>query len=334
MDVQGVPGSAPLVSIVIPCFNAEAFIAAAIESALAQSHDRIEVIVVDDGSADNSLAAIARIDDSRLRCIAQENQGASAARNAGLALAQGEFVVFLDGDDLLGPDAVRIGLDILRCRPEASFTFGRPEQVDAAGRRISCAAGRWPGAGLLDYAAALGPRIPVPTALCLFRTGLVRRIGGFDPRFRYAEDYDFYLRNLRHGPAWRHGAVVAGYRRHGTNASHRRAACLRDVMALLAAQRPYVTGDPAGAAALCAGRRDWQRHFGRLIPREVFDAARAGRLGATGHALATFVAHAPGTFEGLAGLRPRSPEEIQVLALAAVQTDPGLRLGPGPAGIR
>lgn len=326
MGFSGISGPAPLVSIVIPCFNAEAFIAEAIGSALGQSHPHLEVIVVDDGSADDSLAVIAGFDDPRLTCIAQDNQGASAARNAGLARAQGEFVVFLDGDDLLGPDAVRIGLDVLRTRPETSFTFGRPGQIDAAGLRLSPAATRWPGEGPLDYATALGPRIPVPSALCVFRTALVRRIGGFDPRFRYAEDYDFYLRNLRHGPAWRHGAVVADYRRHGTNASHRRAACLRDVMALLETQRRHIAGDSAAAAAWRTGRRDWQRHFGKLIPREVLNAARAGRLPAMARALATFAAHAPGTLEGLAGLRPRLP--------GSQPADPVVAFGTDPASIR
>lgn len=308
MGLPSIPGSAPLISIVIPCFNAEDFIAAAIGSALGQSHPHLEVIVVDDGSADDSLAVIAGIDDPRLSVIAQENQGASAARNAGFARARGDFVVFLDGDDVLRPDALRIGLDILQRHPEASFSFGRPASIDARGRPVADVEVPRPEPGLHDFATALGPRIPVPPALCLFRTDLVRRIGGFDPRFRYAEDYDFYLRNLRHGgPAWRHGAVVAEYRRHGSNASHRRAACLRDVIALLAAQEPAIAGDSDLVAAWRRGRRDWQRHFGQLIPREVFDALRTGRITAAARALATFAAHAPGTLEGLVDLRARLP---------------------------
>lgn len=321
MGFPRVPGSAPLISsplisVVVPCFNAAPFITAAIGSALGQSHPDLEVIVVDDGSADDSLAVIAGIDDPRLSVIAQENRGASAARNAGLARARGAFVAFLDGDDLLRRDALRIGLDLLRRHPEASFCFGRPEVIDAEGRPMAGPPTPRPEQGRHDYVTALGPRIPVPSALCLFRTDLVRRIGGWDPRFRYAEDYDFYLRNLRHGPAWRHGETVAGYRRHGTNASHRRAACLRDVMALLETQMPLAAGDPVLAAALRAGRRDWQRHFGRLIPREVLGALRDGRFAAAGQALATFAAHAPGTLEGLAGLRRQAP------AIPAPAADP------------
>jgi hypothetical protein len=223
-------------------------------------------------------------------------------------------VVFLDGDDVLRPDAVRIGLDMLRRHPEASFAFGRPGTIDAAGRPHVGVCPPRSDQGLHDYATALGPRIPVPSALCLFRTELVRRIGGWDPQFRYGEDYDFCLRNLRHGgPAWRHGAVVADYRQHGSNAARRRAACLRDVIALLAAQKPLIAGDSDLEAAWRAGRRDWQRHFGGLIPREVVDAARAGRVVDMSRTLATFVAHAPGTLEGLgARLRPAPQAEADM----------------------
>ena len=96
--------SAPLVSIIIPCYNAERWVAAAIESALAQTWREKEVIVVNDGSRDGSLAVARRYEARGVRVIDQPNRGAAAARNAGLGAARGAFVQFLDADDLLASD--------------------------------------------------------------------------------------------------------------------------------------------------------------------------------------------------------------------------------------
>jgi glycosyltransferase involved in cell wall biosynthesis len=101
----------PLVSILIPAFNAEAFVAAAIESALAQTWRRIEVIVVDDGSTDHTMDVCRRFASARVTVFSQPNQGASAARNTALAACQGDYIQWLDADDLLAPDKVAKQLD-------------------------------------------------------------------------------------------------------------------------------------------------------------------------------------------------------------------------------
>jgi glycosyltransferase involved in cell wall biosynthesis len=93
----------PLVSVVIPAYNAERWITDAIISARCQTWSNVEVIVVDDGSTDATLAVAGRHEGPRLKVVSQDNQGACAARNRGLELAQGEFIQFLDGDDLLHP---------------------------------------------------------------------------------------------------------------------------------------------------------------------------------------------------------------------------------------
>ena len=97
--------SVPLVSILIPCHNAEAFVADAIESALGQTHPNVEVVVVDDGSTDRSLEVI-RSYDGRIRWETGPCRGACAARNRALALSLGEFIQFLDSDDLLLPQKI------------------------------------------------------------------------------------------------------------------------------------------------------------------------------------------------------------------------------------
>ena len=96
----------PLVSVIIPCYNAEPWVAAAVDSALAQTWTQIEVIAVNDGSTDASLAALRGISHPGLTVIDQPNRGAAAARNAGLAAARGQYIQFLDADDLLTPGKV------------------------------------------------------------------------------------------------------------------------------------------------------------------------------------------------------------------------------------
>jgi glycosyltransferase involved in cell wall biosynthesis len=96
----------PLVSIIVPCYNAARFVSAALDSALAQTWPACEVIVVDDGSRDESLAVARRYEARGVRVLTQPNRGAAAARNAGLRAAQGTFIQFLDADDLLASDKI------------------------------------------------------------------------------------------------------------------------------------------------------------------------------------------------------------------------------------
>ncbi len=108
--------SEPLVSVLVPSFNAGPWIAAALESALVQTWRNLEVIVVDDGSADDTATVAARFADRGVRVITQPNRGASAARNRGLAEAHGDYVQFLDADDVLDAAKIEIQLNALRRR--------------------------------------------------------------------------------------------------------------------------------------------------------------------------------------------------------------------------
>jgi glycosyltransferase involved in cell wall biosynthesis len=103
----------PLVSILIPCYNAERFLAETLKSALAQTWENIEVIVVDDGSSDNSLAVAKSFESPVVKVISQENQGQSASENRALAEAQGDFITYLDADDLLSPDKTELQVRVL-----------------------------------------------------------------------------------------------------------------------------------------------------------------------------------------------------------------------------
>jgi glycosyltransferase involved in cell wall biosynthesis len=130
--------NAPLVSIIIPCYNAAPWVGATIESALAQTWRATEIIVIDDGSTDNSCTLANRFAPRGVRTFTQANRGASAARNHGLRVARGEFIQFLDADDLLSPDKIEAQVELLHVRPPgavASCAWGR-FTGDPAGARF------------------------------------------------------------------------------------------------------------------------------------------------------------------------------------------------------
>ncbi len=133
------------ISVILPCYNAGAYLSACLDSLLAQSMRNFEVIFVDDGSRDDSLALARRYAerDARIHVFSQENQGVSAARNLGLAHARGEWITFVDGDDLLPPDAFETLLsgaaedvDMVVCPHETFDETGR------SGRKPDGIAGR------------------------------------------------------------------------------------------------------------------------------------------------------------------------------------------------
>src|SRR6516162_6773931 len=123
----------PLVSVTIPCFNQARFLSDAIASVRRQRYAPVEIVVIDDGSTDES-ARIARA--AAVRLARQANAGISAARNAGLEMARGEFIVFLDADDELLPDAVESGVEVLQRNPSVSCVVRRCQVMDTERRPL------------------------------------------------------------------------------------------------------------------------------------------------------------------------------------------------------
>jgi glycosyltransferase involved in cell wall biosynthesis len=115
----------PLVSIIMPAFNAEAFIADAIQSALQQSWGNLELIIINDGSTDDTEKIVQSFRDTRIKYIRQENKGVSVARNKGLDAASGKYLAFLDSDDILPSDSLKSRVEILEKNPESRFCDGR-----------------------------------------------------------------------------------------------------------------------------------------------------------------------------------------------------------------
>lgn len=271
----------PAISIVMPCYNAAAHLPASVGSVLAQTCADWELIAVDDGSRDGTLAWLQARPDTRIRVLTQANQGVSAARNAGLARAQGRFVAFLDADDTWSENFLATMLAALQAHPDAVLAYcgwqnagladGRgepfvpPDYENAAKPETLFAACRWP------IHAALVKREAVEAAQ------------GFDPALKNAEDYALWLKVATAAPIVRVPEVLAFYHFHaGVQASgdHARAALQH-----WQAQRQYLSGHPAFGARLGPSRiralttgellkRGYARYWQRDLPaaRTIFRA--------------------------------------------------------------
>ncbi len=189
----------PQVSIIIPCFNAETFIGEAIQSALDQTHSDVEVIVVDDGSTDDSLRVIQSFGD-RVRWEAGPNRGAGAARNRGIALARGEFIQFLDADDLLLPQKIERQLPMV-LNGAADVVFCEGDTLSPQTREEE-ARFRYPepdGDDVLYLLRKAGICTPAP----LHRKRNLLAVGGFREELPNSQEYDLHLRMACEGMTFR-----------------------------------------------------------------------------------------------------------------------------------
>jgi glycosyltransferase involved in cell wall biosynthesis len=265
--MKGAAASRPdqLVSVVIPCYRQAHFLPGAIESVIAQTYPRVEIIVVDDGSPDETEKVVARYPG--VRYLRQRNKGLSAARNAGLARSRGVYIAFLDADDRLTPGALAAGARELASRAACAFAAGDHRLIDAHGEVVP-AAPREPVTSDHYRELLKGNFIWCPASV-LYRRSVFQAVGGFDTSLKSAEDYDMYLRITRLFPVLTHGEVVADYRFHSAGMSRDPARMLKFTMKVLRAQRRRVRGTPALEAACSTGIEAYQSLYGRPLIREI-----------------------------------------------------------------
>jgi glycosyltransferase involved in cell wall biosynthesis len=225
----------PLVSVVIPAFNAAATLNATLDSVLAQTHPRVEVVVVDDGSTDETPAVLASYGD-RLRAVRQRNGGLANARNAGWRLARGDYVAIMDADDVCAPERISVQLRALQRHPEAVLCSSAFTAFDHAGfvsashgaryysairdapdglrslygqeADLEIPAGAWPSlreplrvpvhVGRVYPALAFGNFVHPPTAMV--RRDALLAAGPFDESLRWNSDWEWFVRVSRLGP--------------------------------------------------------------------------------------------------------------------------------------
>ena len=186
-------GTTPLVSVVIAVFNGERHVIAAVESALSQDWPALECIVVDDGSDDRTAALLDTIDDQRLAVIWQPNAGVAAARNVGIQAANGEFVAFLDADDIWLPSKTRMQVALLLRRPEVGLVYAGYTLVDELLRVRAVVE---PARGGLDVRKMMlleADGIGL-SATGMARTDILRSVGGFDVGLSTSADLDLIRR--------------------------------------------------------------------------------------------------------------------------------------------
>jgi glycosyltransferase involved in cell wall biosynthesis len=227
------PAQAGLVSAIIPTYNRASLVGRSIESALAQTYRDLELVVVDDGSTDDTRAVVESY-GPRVRYVYQVNAGVSAARNLGMRHARGEFVAFLDSDDTWRPWRIEAQLAALTRHPDAGLVWTDMTAVDENGHviderhlRVMYAAHARVDIGtVLRHIGTLGTLCPtvageladapvrvgdlfseillgnlLHTSTVLVRRSWLERVGGFDPTFvRAGEDYEFYVRLCSVGP--------------------------------------------------------------------------------------------------------------------------------------
>jgi glycosyltransferase involved in cell wall biosynthesis len=264
--------SAPYVSVIVPTHNSATFVEAALASVLAQTYTDYEIIVVDDGSTDETGEVLRRF-DGRIICHWQQNQGASAARNAGIRSARGELVCLLDADDFWRPDKLSRQVAVMAANPSVGLLFA--DAMEADGATVQKAS--------ILKTMKFGPealsQIPlpeafrkllienfIPTSTVMIRAACFATSGLFDEDLPNAEDRDMWLRMAAHFEIGCVPVVLATKRSHGANISTRTQLALESRIKVWTQNR---------------------RRFPSLAPASVYDALLADTYQQLGYILLT-----------------------------------------------
>ncbi len=185
---------APSVSVVCLAYNSMKFLPRTIDSVLSQTFTDFELVLVDDGSADNVVDWASRQSDLRFRLVSQANQGIAGARNRGIREARGEYIAFLDGDDLWHPQKLEFQVDVLNRHPEVGLVHTHVELIDAQGRHLGYSKNM--GVHGDARAAILVSNFVGTASVTLIRRRCFDELGGFlsDPSVAWCDDWDMWVR--------------------------------------------------------------------------------------------------------------------------------------------
>lgn len=239
--------STPLVSVIIPAFNTARYIAEAIESVLAQTYSRHEIIVSDDGSTDKTREVLEPFKE-KVRYLYQENRGVSAARNLGVRFAKGDLIAFLDADDVWLPRRLEKQMGFLEKHPDVSMVFADCELFSRSGTVAGSFLGEKKCFGnfiggervIPDAFERLLDENYIPTSTVILKRGSFQGVGGFDESLRSVEDRDLWLRIAVKHPVGCVPDVLSRKRLHSENISSDQVEALRSQI------RVYtkILGDP------------------------------------------------------------------------------------------
>ena len=272
------PDAEALVSVIIPCFKQAYFLPEAIKSALAQTHSRTEVVVVDDGSPDDTANVVKSYPG--VRYVWQPNRGLGGARNTGFEVSKGEYVLFLDADDRLRPKAIEAHLSCFAAHPEVGFVVGDIDNIALDGSYLSSP--RWPLLQGNVYEDILKVNHVANTIAVMFRRSVIEEVGGFKPSCSPSEDVELLLHAARLSSSTHHRSTVAEYRRYPNSLSRKGALMLPAILHVMRLQSDVVKGNPRLSMARRQGEAYWRDYFGKETLKELIaHAARCSPRGFT-----------------------------------------------------
>lgn len=244
----------PLISVIIPCYNHGRYLADAVQSVLQQSFRPVEIIVVDDGSTDNTKAVAQRF--AEVKYVYQANAGLSAARNTGIDHSTGDYLVFLDADDWLLDGALQTNYTQLAEHDELAFVSGGHIKTDWNKKLLKqvhtqITSDHYQWFLRLNY---IGMHASV-----LFRRWAFDAMR-YDTSLKACEDYDVYLKIARHHPVAHHMEPIAAYRMHHQNMSGNIPLMLDSVLQVLNRQQPVLQSE-AETTALQEGLKTWKGFY-------------------------------------------------------------------------
>jgi glycosyltransferase involved in cell wall biosynthesis len=199
----------PLISVIIPVYNGGAFLAEAVSSIVRQNYDPLEIIIIDDGSTDDTAAIAKNFREATY--VYQENKGAAAARNHGLRIAQGELVCFLDADDLWTDNKITLQLSYFEKLPSTEVVIAYTQRMQL--REIKNKQHIFQ-----NYSE---PVLVMGFVASMMRRSIFDKVGFIDETFRHCEDWDWFMKAKELGISMIvHRDVVTFYRRHDSNTSN------------------------------------------------------------------------------------------------------------------
>jgi glycosyltransferase involved in cell wall biosynthesis len=243
-----------LVSIIIPCYNYGHYLSAAIESALNQTYRDIEIIVVDDGSRDNTKEVVQRYE--QVIYLYQPNKGLAASRNRGVSCCQGAYIVFLDADDWLYPNAIASNLYHLKQNPQLAFVSGAYDQINSEDNTST--------EFILEvqkehYTRLLYNNYIAVPATVMFHRWVFKEFW-YKESLKSCEDYDLYLNICRKYPVVYHKEKLAAYRKHTSNMSTNIPVMLTSALSVLKQQK-RVLKTREEKNAYKKGKIFWKRYY-------------------------------------------------------------------------
>ncbi len=248
-----IPGS-PLISVIIPCYNHGHFLQKAFDSIYSQHYSNVEIIVVDDGSTDNTKEATEK--NPGVKYIYQNNQGLSAARNTGIKNSKGSLLIFLDADDWLLPQAINTNLGFLKEYPVSAFVSGGYKLVFTDSGKTTDTVYE---VSTDHYLHFLESNYIGMHAAVMYQRWIFDEFD-FDETLRSCEDYDLYLRISKKYPVFHHTKIIAAYRMHGANMSSNIPMMLEGVLKVLKNQGSTLT-NAAEKKAYVKGRFNWKEYY-------------------------------------------------------------------------